>query len=120
MDFVLSADDADVAGTNVLEEVADAQFVHSGLDGAYLGEGAPDGSLSDGSLSQALATNPGREYLVSFWLTSFAYQGTTIPNDFSVKWNGSTLYASNQPRRFRLDQSAIGRACLNRQHHARI
>ena len=93
MDFVLSADDADVAGTNVLEEVADAQFVHSGLDGAYLGEGAPDGSLSDGSLSQALATNPGREYLVSFWLTSFAYQGTTIPNDFSVKWNGSTLYA---------------------------
>jgi hypothetical protein len=26
-------------------------------------------------------------------LTSFDYQGSTIPNDFSVKWNGSALYA---------------------------
>ena len=93
MDFVLSADDADVAGTNVLDGATDAQFVHSGLYGAYLGEGAPDGSLADGSLSQALATNPGWEYLVSFWLTGFAYQGSAIPNDFSVKWNGSTLHA---------------------------
>ena len=92
LDFVLSGDDADVAGTNVLDD-NDWQFVHSGLYGAYLGESAPDGSLSDGSLSQAVATTPGRQYLVSFWLTSLAYQGSTIPNDFSVKWNGSTLYA---------------------------
>jgi len=93
LDFALAADDADVAGTNVLDGVADAQFVHSGLYGAYLGECAPDGSLLDGSLSQALATTPGRQYLVSFWLTSIAFQGSTIPNDFAVKWNGSTLYA---------------------------
>jgi hypothetical protein len=76
-------------------DAVDAQFVHSGLYGAYLGECAPDGSLLDGSLSQALATTPGRQYLVSFWLTSIAYQGSTVPNDFSVKWNGSTLYAQS-------------------------
>ncbi|MGD0410376.1 MAG: protease pro-enzyme activation domain-containing protein [Verrucomicrobiota bacterium] len=93
LDFVLCGDDADVAGTNVLVGTDDWQFVHSGLYGAYLGESSPDGSLSDGSLSQAVATIPGQEYLVSCWLTSFAYQGSTIPNDFAVKWNGVTLYA---------------------------
>jgi hypothetical protein len=87
-DFVLAADDADVAGTNALPGVADAQFVHSGLYGAYLGE-SPD----TGSLSQAVATQPGRQYLVSFWLTSIACEGETIPNEFAAKWNGSTLCA---------------------------
>jgi hypothetical protein len=95
LSFALSCDDADVAGSNVLDGVTDAQFVHSGLYGAYLGQCAPDGSLLDGSLSQTLATAPGGQYLVSFWLTSFEYQGSTIPNDFSVKWNGSTLYAQS-------------------------
>jgi hypothetical protein len=93
LDFALSADDEDVAGTNVLDGTTDAQFVHSGLYGAYLGECSPENTLLDGSLSQALATTPGQEYLVSCWLASFAYEGSTIPNDFSVKWNGSTLYA---------------------------
>jgi subtilase family serine protease len=86
--FALSADDVDVAGTNALDGVSDAQFVHSGLYGAYLGE-----FPTDGSLSQVLATKPSQEYLLSFWLTSVAYQGSTTPNDFAVKWNGSTLYA---------------------------
>ncbi len=94
-DFALSADDADVAGTNVLDGVADAQFVHSGLYGVYLGQCTPDNTLSDGSLSQALATKPGGQYLVSFWLTSIPYQGSTIPNDFAVKWNGSALYSQS-------------------------
>jgi hypothetical protein len=86
--FALAADDAEVAGTNVLAGAADAQFVHSGLYGAYLGQ-----FPADGSLSQAVATRPGQEYLVSFWLTSVASQGSTTPNDFAVSWNGSTLYA---------------------------
>jgi hypothetical protein len=92
-DFALAADDADVAGTNVLDGVADAQFVHSGLYGVYLGECTPEDTLSDGSLSQSLATKPGAQYLLSCWLASIPYQGSTIPNDFSVKWNGSTLFA---------------------------
>ena len=46
-----------------------------------------------GSLSQAVATEPGQEYLVSFWLTSVAVPGTTTPNSFAASWNGSTLYA---------------------------
>jgi subtilase family serine protease len=86
--FALAADDVDVAGTNALAGAADAQFVHSGLYGAYLGQ-----FPTDGSLSQAVATRPAQEYLVSFWLTSVAYQGATTPNDFAVIWNGSTLYA---------------------------
>jgi hypothetical protein len=86
--FALSADDVDVGGTNALDGVADAQFVHSGLYGAYLGQ-----FPTDGSLSQAVATRPGQEYLVSFWLTSVAYEGETTPNDFAARWNGATLYA---------------------------
>jgi hypothetical protein len=85
--FVLAADDADVGGANV-DGAPDAQFVHAGLYGAYLGQ-----DPGDGSLSQAVATKPGQEYLVSFWLTSVASGGSTTPNNFAARWNGSTLYA---------------------------
>jgi hypothetical protein len=85
--FALAADDVDVAGTNALDGAADAQFVHSGLYGAYLGQ-----FPTQGSLSQDLATQPGQEYLVSFWLTSVAYEGFTTPNGFAMSWNSSTLY----------------------------
>jgi hypothetical protein len=91
--FALAADDADVAGTNALPGASDGLFVHSGLYGAYLGEWAWEGSPAIGSLSQSVATKPGQEYLVSFWLTSVALQGLTNQNDFAVSWNGSTLYA---------------------------
>jgi len=85
--FVLAADDVDVAGTNALIGAADALFVHSGLYGAYLGELPPDGSLS-----QTVATTVGQQYVVSFWLTSVAYEGATTPSDFSAHWNDTTLY----------------------------
>jgi hypothetical protein len=86
--FALAADDVDVAGTNALDGAADAQFVHSGLYGAYLGQ-----FPTDGSLSQTVATRAGQQYVVSFWLTSVAYEGSTTPNNFAVRWNDSTLYA---------------------------
>jgi hypothetical protein len=85
--FALSGDDADVGGTNALPGVADALFVHSGLYGAYLGS-----FPTNGSLSQSVATRPGQEYLVSFWLTCVPYQGTTVPNGFAASWNGSIVY----------------------------
>ncbi len=87
--FVLSADDTDVGGTNALPGISDGPFVHAGLYGAYLGQ-----YPTNGSLSQAVATRPGQEYLVSFWLTSVAdNHGATAPNDFAARWNGATLYA---------------------------
>jgi len=88
LDFALAADDVDVAGTNALDGAADAQFVHSGLYGAYLGQ-----YPKDGFLSQAVPTTVGQQYLISFWLTSVAYDGSTTPNNFTASWNGSTLYA---------------------------
>jgi len=86
--FVLAADDTDVGGTNALTTAFDWQFVHSGLYGAYLGQ-----TPTNGSLSQAVATKPGQQYLVSFWLTSVPSNGLTIPNYFAARWNGSMLYA---------------------------
>jgi hypothetical protein len=45
-----------------------------------------------------VATTPGEQILVSFWLTSVPYQGGTTPNDFTVKWNGNVLFtATNLP-----------------------
>lgn len=86
--FALASDDVDVAGTNALDGEADILFVHSGIYGAYLGE-YPD----EGSLSQTVVTTAGQSYVVSFWLTCVPYQGETTPNDFTAKWNGSTLFA---------------------------
>jgi hypothetical protein len=100
LDFALSADDADVAGTEALPGQPDGQFVCSGLYGAYLGEFAWEGNPAVGSLSQAVATTANQQYLVSFWLTSVPYQGTTIPNHFIAKWNGSTLYAQTNLNAF--------------------
>jgi hypothetical protein len=45
------------------------------------------GSL--GTLSQTLPTSLGQRYLLSFWLDNPA-AGT--PNEFSVSWNGTTLF----------------------------
>jgi hypothetical protein len=88
LSFALAADDVDVAGTNALPGASDGLFVHSGLSGAYLGQ-----FPSDGSLSQTVTTTAGQQYLISFWLTCVAGQGSTTPNDFTVSWNDSTLFS---------------------------
>ena len=95
LSFALAADDVHVAGTNALDGAADNLFVHSGLYGAYLGQWP-----TDGSLSQTLTTSTGQQLLVSFWLTSIPYEGTTIPNDFAAKWNGSALFAQTNLNAF--------------------
>jgi len=63
--------------------VSNAPYVHYGMYGAELG---PVGSL--GYISQTLATTVGQMYQVSCWL----YSDGEIPNEFSVSWNGTTLY----------------------------
>lgn len=69
-----------------LPGVGYAQFVHSGSWGAFLGQ---SGSLA--SLSQTVPTVPSQYYLLSGWLSSFAYNGSTRPNEFRVKWNGRVI-----------------------------
>ena len=44
---------------------------------------------SDGTLSQSIATTPGQQYTLSFWL---ANEGGG-PNDFTATWNGQALLA---------------------------
>ena len=48
---------------------------------------APVGS--DGTISQSIATTPGQQYTLSFWLRN---EGGG-PNDFTATWNGQTLLA---------------------------
>ena len=95
LSFPLAGDDVDVAGTNALGGEADTLFVHSGIYGAYLGQ-----YPKDGSLSQTMVTTAGQQLLVSFWLTGVPYQGSTTPNGFAAKWNGSTLYAQTNLNAF--------------------
>jgi hypothetical protein len=63
--------------------VATGPYVHSGQYGAELG---PVGS--PGYISQTLATTVGQMYQVSCWL----YSDGEITNEFSVWWNGATLF----------------------------
>jgi len=58
-------------------------YVHSGQFGAQLGPVA-----SPGFLSQTLATTAGQLYQVSCWL----YCNGQTPNEFSVSWNGATVF----------------------------
>jgi subtilase family serine protease len=90
--ITLAADDGDVAGSNALDpNVPDELFVHSGLYGGYFGQS--NGVSSDAILSQTVATQPGQRYLVSFWLTCVARNGTNTPNNFTAKWNNSNLFS---------------------------
>lgn len=70
------------AGNSGFTSVETTGFNHSGSSGARLG---PVGS--DGMLQQILPTGPGTVSL-DFWLENI--DGS--PNDFSVKWNGVTVF----------------------------
>ena len=49
---------------------------------------------SDGTLSQTLQTTAGEQYTLSFWLAN----NGSGPNDFTAKWNGTTVLAlTNAP-----------------------
>ena len=65
------------------------QFVaaHSGTYCALLGE-----PVVLAYLSQTLTTTVGQKYLLSLWLNNPLAGDRYNPNEFSVAWNGSTLY----------------------------
>jgi hypothetical protein len=58
-------------------------YVHSGSYGVQSG---PSGSLF--YLTQTLATTPGQNYLLSFWLGN---PSAGTPNQFVASWNGATV-----------------------------
>jgi subtilase family serine protease len=60
---------------------------HSGNYAAALGE---LGFLA--YLSQSIPTFAGQSYLLSLWMDSPKISGTTTPNEFSVSWNGGTIF----------------------------
>ncbi|HEV8541639.1 MAG TPA: hypothetical protein VGR78_04535, partial [Verrucomicrobiae bacterium] len=75
--FISSIDLDDFPGSSTPE-------VHSGLSAALLGQ-----TRSVGTLSRTVATLPGGKYLLSFWA---ANPLTGTPNEFSVSWDGNTLF----------------------------
>jgi hypothetical protein len=49
-------------------------------------------------LSQAVPTTAGQKYLISLWLNNPLRGSSSDPNEFSVSWNGSTIYDKvNEP-----------------------
>jgi hypothetical protein len=84
VNFAASIDESTFDGQNLVPGVDDSQFAHSGLYGAFLGQNA-----SLGSLSQNLPTQAGAQYLLSLWMSNPA-QGN--PNEFKVQWNGTNLF----------------------------
>ena len=62
-------------------------YVHSGLRGAQLGQ-----EFSPGYLSQTLPTLAGQTYQLSLWLANPRNTLGAAPNEFSVLWEGSTIY----------------------------
>ena len=62
--------------------VNDPLYAHTGSYSAWFG---PVGSL--GYISQTLATTPGGQYLISFWLLDSGQ-----PNELQVQWGGNTLF----------------------------
>ncbi len=82
----LSGNDVYAPDTEVIGAVSGIS-PHSGSYFAALGA---EGSL--GSLSQTLQTVANQSYLLSLWFNSPTIRGGNTPNEFSVSWNGTTLF----------------------------
>jgi hypothetical protein len=83
--WTLAAANTSVSGTKGL--------YHTGKRGAALGN-----TTMLGYLSQTLSTTIGQTYLLSFWLTNPQSTRGATPNQFTVQWEGTTVYdQSNLP-----------------------
>ena len=74
-------------GSHVDTGAISSMSPHSGTYFAALGQA---GSL--GLLSQTLPTAASQTYLLSLWIYSPTVTNGNTPNEFSVSWNGSTLF----------------------------
>src|ERR1035437_4672969 len=77
----------DAGNFNYVDSSGSFVAPHSGTYCALLGE---SGFLA--YLSQTLPTAAGQKYLISLWLNNPLKGSPSNPNEFSVSWNGSTLY----------------------------
>jgi hypothetical protein len=86
----------DTVDTNYIYNAAEngnlTGIVHSGISGAFLGEG---GFLA--TLTQALPTASGQKYQLSFWLDNPQSGGG---QQFIARWNGSNLVNFSSPPAF--------------------
>jgi Pro-kumamolisin, activation domain/Subtilase family len=79
---------ADASGNSSL--IDDGSFFITPFDGNHSAALSEFGSVAN--LSQTLPTQPGKSYLLSYWLENVDVFGFgTIPNEFVVQWNGTTL-----------------------------
>jgi hypothetical protein len=78
-----------LTGSSFENSVGSNSFItpHSGTYCALFNQ---FGSLA--KLSQTLSTVAGQKYLLSLWLNNPVKGTSSSPNEFSVSWNGSTLY----------------------------
>ena len=54
---------------------------------------------SDGSISQTISTTAGQEYQLTFWLANDLNGAGATSNDFTAKWNGTSLLSlTNAPQ----------------------
>ena len=81
--FVDTIDTSILAGSQSIPGIDDSAFVHSGINGLFLGE-----NTKPGSLIQKLPTTPGAQYQISFWATN-PLDGN--PNELRALWNGVVL-----------------------------
>ena len=81
--FVDTIDTTLLAGSQTVPGVDDSAFVHSGINGLFLGE-----NTRPGTLTQSIPTTPGAQYQISFWVTN-PLDG--IPNEFRAMWDGAVL-----------------------------
>ena len=81
--FVDTIDTSLLAGEPSVPGVDDSAFVHSGINGLFLGE-----NTKPGTLIQKLPTTPGAQYQISFWATN-PLDGN--PNELRAMWNGGVL-----------------------------
>ncbi|HAO77484.1 MAG TPA: hypothetical protein DCQ92_00645, partial [Verrucomicrobia subdivision 3 bacterium] len=86
-DFTSWTLNGDAGNFNYVDSSGSFVAPHSGTYCALLGE---SGFLA--YLSQTLPTAAGQKYLISLWLNNPLKGSPSNPNEFSVSWNGSTLY----------------------------
>ena len=80
-------------GDQTFNQVVTGSFyVYPGAeDGVWYATFGPVGS--DGGIAQTLATNPGTQYTVSFWLAAIGDD----PSDVNVTWDANSLLSQTDP-----------------------
>lgn len=104
--FVDTIDATFIYGGSTIPDVDDSAFVHSGINGMFLGE-----NTQPGSLNQTLPTTVGSQYRITFWFTNPLVGN---PNEFRAMWSGDVLYGvTNAPAFGWKSQSIVTTATSN-------